>query len=236
MKKIFLLNCLMFLGFVALIQFSSCNPATEDNNNNTGGTLTDASGNTYNTVIVGRLTIMAENLRTTKYNDSTDIPYVASGESWDITTPAYCHFDNNAQKGILYNYYVIETGKIAPKGWHTATNEEWDYVDSLGRAQFNNTYAKAMCSTSGWLASDLANTTGNIQSTNNAWGLNAKPNGYRDGDGTFFGDGSQEFFWGGLWALPTIALTYNLDYNNTTMTMASATKSKGASIRCVKNY
>lgn len=236
MKTIIRLNCLMLLGFVALFQFSSCNPATEDNNNNTGATLTDTCGNTYNTVLVGRLTIMAEDLRTTKYNDGTDIPYVASGGSWNITTPAYCHFENNTQKGILYNFYVLETGKLAPAGWHSATIEEWNYIDSLGRAQFNNTYAKAMCSTSGWLASVLANTPGNSQSTNNVWGLNAKPNGYRDGDGTFFGDGTQEFFWGGLWALPTIALTYNLDYDNTTLTMTSTTKSKGASIRCVKNY
>lgn len=236
MKYRFRLNYLMLLGFVALLNFSSCDPATDDPNTEDGVLVTDESGNTYSTVTIGRLTITTEDLRTTKYNDGTDIPYVASGGSWNITTAAYCHFDNNTQKGILYNYYVIETDKIAPIGWHTVTGEEWNYIDSLGRTQFNNTYAKAMCATTGWLASVLANTPGNSQSTNNAWGLNAKPNGYRDGDGTFFGDGSQEFFWGGLWALPTIALTYNLDYNNTTMTMASATKSKGASIRCVKNY
>jgi len=236
MKKAIRLNCLMVIGFVALFNFASCDPATDDNNNTTGD-LTDASGNTYATVKVGRLTIMAENLRTTKYNDGTDIPFVASGASWYISTPAYCYFNNDNQKGILYNYYAIETGKLAPTGWHSATAAEWNYLDSLGRAQFNSAYAKAMCATSGWQASEVANTPGNSQSTNNAWGLNAKPNGYRDGGGTFFQEGYAEYYWGGVWAaMPSFGLTYNLNHNNTTLTMAAALKSTGASVRCVKDY
>lgn len=237
MKSLVRLNLLMLVGFVALLYLSSCDPNTDDPNTDDGVFMMDESGNTYSTVTVGRLTITTEDLKTTKFNDGSDIPFVAAGGAWMLSTPAYCHYDNNTQKGILYNYYVIETGKIAPVGWHPATTQEWDYIDSLGRAQFNNAYAKAMCFTSGWLTSNDANTPGNNQSTNNAWGLKAKPNGYRDNGGTFRGDGSQEFFWGGLWApMPSFALTYNLDYNNPTLTMAGASKSTGASIRCVKDY
>jgi uncharacterized protein (TIGR02145 family) len=237
MKSFVRLNLLMLLGFVALLNFSSCDPSTDDPNTDDGVFMVDGSGNTYSTVNIGRLTITTEDLRTTKYNDGTDIPFVAAGGSWNVSTPAYCHYDNNTQKGILYNYYVVETGKIAPAGWHPATTEEWDYVDSLGRAQFNNAYAKAMCFTSGWLTSNETNTPGNNQSTNNAWGLNAKPNGFRDFVGTFLGDGYQEFFWAGVWApMPSFALIYSLEFSNTAMTMGSAGKSTGASIRCVKDY
>lgn len=236
MKKTIRLNCLMLLGFFALLNLTSCNPATDDTNK-TGETLTDASGNTYNTVTVGRLTIMAENLRTTKYNDGTEIPFIPTGGQWFISTPAYCFYNNDAQKGFLYNYYAIETGKLAPTGWHTATSVEWNYLDSLGRVQFNNAYAKAMCAKSGWQASDVTNTPGNSQSTNNSWGMNAKPNGYREAGGGFAGEANQEFFWGGLWEVyPSFALTHNLDYNNTSLTQAGTTKSTGASVRCVKNY
>ena len=38
--------------------------------------------------------------------------------------------------GRLYNWYAIKTGKLAPKGWHVPTDDEWkvltDYVGGIG--------------------------------------------------------------------------------------------------------
>lgn len=227
----------LVIGLVFVFNFASCDTEGDDTLSGKSVNMTDASGNTYTAVTIGRLTITTEDLRTTKYNDGTDIPFVAAGGNWYLTTPAYCYYDNDSQKGVLYNYYALETNKLIPAGWHSVTAAEWNYLDSLGRAQFNNAYAKAMCSTTGWQASTVADTPGNNPGTNNAWGLNAKPNGYRDAGGTFNQLGYKAFYWGGVWALmPSFGLTYNLDNLSSTLTMNGAPKSMGVSIRCVKDY
>jgi len=95
------------------------------------GTVKDIDGNVYKTVLIGSQTWMAENLKTTKYNDGTRIPNVTDGKLWGkLTTGAYYGLYNDAttQKGplgALYNWYAVETGKLCPTGWHVASDEEW---------------------------------------------------------------------------------------------------------------
>lgn len=237
MKKTTSIFFLMALSLYSLFTLSSCNSEGDERVPDNGVKMVDGSGNSYATVTIGRLTITTEDLHTTKYNHGTDVPFVAAGGNWYLSTPAYCYYDNDSQKGVLYNYFAVETDSLIPVGWHSVTGEEWNYIDSIGRAQFDNVYAKAMCSTTGWQASEIAGTPGNNPSTNNAWGLNAKPNGYRDAGGTFNQIGYKAFYWGGVWALmPSFGLTYNLDNQTTTLTMSGASKSMGVSIRCVKDY
>jgi uncharacterized protein (TIGR02145 family) len=78
---------------------------------------------------------MVENLKTTKYNDGADIPH-GTPETWaDLTTPAYCWYNDSADKyketyGALYNWYTVDAasngGKnICPAGWHVPADDEW---------------------------------------------------------------------------------------------------------------
>jgi uncharacterized protein (TIGR02145 family) len=91
----------------------------------------DIDGNEYLTVNIGNLTWMVENLKTTRYNDGTAIPLVTDNVAWNaLTTPGYCWYNNDSISykntyGALYNWYAVNTAKLAPAGWHVATQAEW---------------------------------------------------------------------------------------------------------------
>ena len=85
----------------------------------------------YRTVQIGDQTWMAENLRTTLFNDGTPIPLIKDEKEWEqATTPAYCWYDNDKKKhgdtyGPLYNWYTVNTGKLCPVGWHVPSDDDW---------------------------------------------------------------------------------------------------------------
>lgn len=96
-------------------------------------TVTDIDGNSYSTVKIGTQVWMAENLRTTKLNDGTTIPYVSDGTDWyNLTSPGRCTYNNTLNVdtiktfGLLYNGYVVQTNKLCPIGWHIPTKAEID--------------------------------------------------------------------------------------------------------------
>lgn len=92
--------------------------------------VADIDGNVYNTVTIGTQEWTVENLKTTKLNDGTAIPDVTDGTAWSLlTTPGRCWYDNNSSYnstyGLLYNWYTVNTGKLAPAGWRVPTNADW---------------------------------------------------------------------------------------------------------------
>ena len=100
-------------------------------------TVKDADGNVYTTVKIGNQVWTVENLRTTKYNDGSAIPLVTDSAAWvNLTTPGYCYYNNttNADSikkyGALYNWYAVDTKKLAPAGWHVPTDAEWDTLQN----------------------------------------------------------------------------------------------------------
>jgi uncharacterized protein (TIGR02145 family) len=109
-------------------QYSSANNViiTEDKSH----TIIDIDGNVYETVTIGAQIWMTENLKTTKYNDGKSIPNVTNDSKWkNDKTPGYCWYNNDATykstSGALYNWHAVNTGKLAPKGWHVPSDAEW---------------------------------------------------------------------------------------------------------------
>ena len=83
---------------------------------------TDGDGNNYSVVQIGTQMWMEENLKTTKYNDGTNIPNVIDNDTWwNLSTPGYCWYYNDITNknlyGALYNWFTVNTDKLAPKGW-----------------------------------------------------------------------------------------------------------------------
>jgi len=103
------------------------------------GSIADVDGNLYKTIQIGTQIWMAENLKTTRFNDGAPIPYVTDDIEWEkLTTPGYCWYDNDPSSfkdiyGALYNWYAVNTYKLCPIGWHVPTNAEWNNLsDYLG--------------------------------------------------------------------------------------------------------
>ena len=157
-----------------------------------GGMVKDIEGNYYNTVVIGTQTWMVENLKTTKYNDGTSIPYVIDNTVWSsLATPAYCWYNNDAitykaTYGALYNWYSVHTGKLCPAGWHVPIDGEYGYLFGF--------YNK--------ISGDLGNELMEAGSTHwvdplgtNESGFTALPEGDRLSNGTYFGIGEVAEFW-----------------------------------------
>ena len=101
------------------------------------GIVNDNDGNVYKTIGIGTQIWMGENLKTTKYSDNIDIPFVPNQGVWEtLLTPGYCNDSANYDKviyGALYNWYAVNTGKLCPTGWHVPSDSEWAMlIDYLG--------------------------------------------------------------------------------------------------------
>ncbi len=163
------------------------------------GTMTDIDGNIYNTIRIGNQEWTVENLRTTRLNDGTAIPNVTDDAAWSaLTNPGYCLYNNDGSNkmvyGALYNWYAVNTSKLAPKGWHVPTDAEWDTLQNYLIAHgYNwdgtttgNKIAKSLAAKTDWIViSDTAafkipvGGVGKHPGRNNISGFSALGSGYR---------------------------------------------------------
>lgn len=196
-------------------------------------TMTDQDGNIYRTVTIGSQTWMAENLRTTKYNEGTSIPNVTGDDKWPgLTSGAYCNTDNTtsddtiATYGRLYNWYAVNTGKLAPVGWHVPSRLEWlQLINYLGETADAGIKLKETGSLH-WDWHPYAVAT-------NETGFTALPGGKRKN--TFRSVGYSCNFWsstlyyfGVAWCLEMVSMG---DY----ALISYDVKESGLSVRCVKD-
>lgn len=204
------------------------------NSNISYGTMTDQDGNVYKTITLGSQTWMAENLRTTKYNDSTAIPKVTSNIEWvTLETGAYCNYrnvtnnDTIATYGRLYNWYAINTGKLAPIGWHVPTDAEWTTLISYLGGELVAGGKLREAGTTHWRSP-------NVGATNES-GFTALPSGMRWENGSCYDIGEFCYWWSANEHDVQNALYRYTHTSHSTFYSGGHYKTLGLSIRCVKD-
>jgi len=193
----------------------------------------DASGNLYYPIKIGTQTWLDRNLRTTKYEDGTDIANILDNTAWGTaTTPAYSWYDNDeaANKeayGALYNWYATTGGNLCPTGFHTPSQADWNtliaYISGLGYAGSEGATLKA---NSGWHLN--GNGTDNFKFALHGAGCRYESYG-------FYYLSAYEIQWTSTATDANNAVTMNVGYDTETITSSSRLKIFGASVRCVKD-
>ena len=225
LNKYFYISLLLTFLF-----YLSCSDEPTSSEEIETGTVTDIDGNVYQTRRIGNQWWMAENLKVTHYRNGDVIPNVTDSATWlDTYTGAYCNFDystfTTSTYGRLYNWYAVDDSrKIAPSGWHVASDEEWHtLVDYLGG---DSLAAGEMKSTSGWY---------NNGNGSNSSGFSALPGGYREANGTFYYLGLWSNFWSSTEFGNDEALFRCLNYEQLVVYYIHTNKKCGFSVRCIRD-
>jgi len=209
--------------------------------------LTDIDGNQYNYVKIGTQIWMAENLRTTHFNDGKEIPLWGYMED---PGAAYCWYNNDettykATFGALYNYLAIgDNSKLCPTNWHIPTDAEWTTMENyliangynFDGSTTGNKIAKSLAAITDWTSSGITGAVGNTgyPLIRNKTGFTALPGGYRIPSGSF-NDIHNRGLW---WSVRSEYVIWirSIDYNRISVSrLHDFTVGSGLSVRCVRD-
>jgi uncharacterized protein (TIGR02145 family) len=226
MKKIIYALCVC-----AALYSASCKKSTTTTTDPVPSSVTDIDGNVYEVIKIGNQYWTTSNLRTSKYNDGTPIATGLNSSDWSsATTGAYALYNsdplNDITYGKLYNWHAVNTGKLAPAGFHVPSSTEWaTLVNALGGS---NTAGGTLKSTSTlWNAPNTG--------ANNSSGFNALPAGFRGTGGGYSSLGDLTYFWGSDERNSSQGEYLSLSRNMANSAMNGATKTFGYSVRLVKD-
>jgi uncharacterized protein (TIGR02145 family) len=215
-----------------------------------GTTVSDMDGNVYNWVTIGGQVWLVENLQTTKYRNGdtirTTLPVtkiITLNDSSKFQWAYNNDIASTALFGRLYTWYAVnDARKIAPEGWHVATDAEWTTMTKLLSTYFakNDTIAKQLAAPSDWTISAVMNAPGNNLTLNNSTGFAAKPNGFRyPTTGVFSKTGVLGSNFGCWWSAnetnTSSAFARVIASNNGAVFRVQNDKRTGASVRCVRD-
>ncbi len=197
-------------------------------------TLIYKENDNYKNVYISSQTWMDKNLDVVTYRNGDTIPEVSDPSEWaNLTTGAWCYYNNNPENGKaygkLYNWYAVNDPRgLAPEGLHIPSDNEWsELINNLGGELIAGAFMKDF-GTDFWLYPN----TGAL----NESGFSALPSGFRN---PFFGTYLEREYFGNWWSSTdensNKSFARRLSYNNTEAQKISINKRCGLAVRCVKN-
>ena len=204
----------------------------------------DLDSNLYHVMNIGEQYWLKENLRTTQFRDTTFIATGLSAQEWKNTKQgAYSFYDDNRlnikKYGLLYNGYAAASGKLCPKGWHVATDEDWNELEKylgvpeteLQRTGERGNTADKLKNPDDWKASTFP--------ANNSSGFSIVPAGSRQDNGEYATLGQYGNFWTSTVYDDRYGLLYlwnhHVHYNTNAVGRIYTLANNGYSCRCVKD-
>jgi len=142
--------------------------------------------------------------------------------------------------GALYNWYTVNTGKLCPKGWHVATEDDWQKLEislgmsteEAGKASWRGTQGdKIEGNKELWVPGALKSAPEFGSS-----GFHGLPGGNRLGDNGYFGNrGSNVYWWSATEYDTNSAWGRMLFYASTHVIKSAFEKQYGFCVRCVQD-
>ncbi|HEX2957737.1 MAG TPA: FISUMP domain-containing protein [Chitinispirillaceae bacterium] len=194
------------------------------------------------------------NLRTIKFNDGSPITQITDNATWQkYNGTAFCYYQNTTnldsikKMGALYNWNVVNTGRLAPEGWHVPSDSDWNvllnYLISQGfgkgyvyGSSSDSLVAKSIASRTGWKISKTSYLPGNNPHSSNITGFSARPSYARMQTG-FFEKDDAAFWWSSTSYSSENALYRSVHWDLSTAIEANrkCNKNYGFSIRLIKD-
>jgi uncharacterized protein (TIGR02145 family) len=239
MKRFIYFFNLLFV-FVSCTPSSTPTPAPTINPSPTPtptfGTVSDADGNTYTTIVIGTQTWLSENLRTTKYCNGDLIPNITDNTQWNnLISGAWNYYNNDSQYnqvyGKLYNWYTVDDSRnLCPCAWHVPSDNEWTtLINYLGGDSLAYLAMKSIGSVPSGNGLWFSNNT-----ANNSSGFNALPAGQGGGSNFYLITESGQW-----WAKEQTGTgtAHNRYIHHSVLQVKEGTgvKKGGMSVRCIKD-
>jgi uncharacterized protein (TIGR02145 family) len=149
-----------------------------------------------------------------------------------LTTAGRCWYNNdsatnNSTYGILYNWYAVNTGKLAPTGWRVPTDADWDTLSNyLGGSSVAGGKMKE-AGISHWASPNTGAT--------NSSGFSALPGGSRYYDGYFYYQSYYGYWWSSTEDDASDAYGRHLGCDYDDLTRGYDDKQGGFSVRFVRD-
>ncbi len=245
------ITSLLVIGVFLMVTYScekeDDNDKDNGNNGNQEAECIDGDGNLYKTVEIGEQEWMAENLRTTTYNDGSPIPNITDKSDWEAdSSGAYCWYDDDSAAyvipyGALYNWHAVNTGKLCPKGWRVSTDKDWkilegtvDSVYDVGDLEWNGIDYRGydagmqLKSDSGWAIAEFNGP--------DDYGFSAFPGGDRYFKGYFQNSlGNRGKWWTSTETSASSAWFRRIQGGYDDMRRHSMDRRSGLSVRCLRD-